>query len=172
MDGLETEGAFERPEWAADLDGFELRCEAFGSGERIPTRYTADGDDLSPPLAWGNPPEGTRSLALIVDDPDAPGGLFTHWMVIGLPASPGDMVEGRGTDPSDVAGATTLVNDFGEPGWGSPAPPDGVHRYRFRLLALDTELELPEGSRRADLDRALQGHVVAETVLEGSYGRG
>lgn len=162
----------DRPEWAEGLNGFELRSDAFREGQRIPRRFTADGDELSPALAWGRPPEGTRSLALLVDDPDAPSGLFTHWMVVGLPPMPGDLVEGRGTDPSDVAGAHALTNDFGVVGWGAPSPPKGSpHRYRFRLLALDTEISLPSSAKRPDFDRAIQGHVLAEATLTGSYGR-
>ncbi|WP_373047078.1 YbhB/YbcL family Raf kinase inhibitor-like protein [Vulgatibacter sp.] len=163
----------DRPDWALDLLDFELHSNAFRDGQRIPPRYTADGDDLSPALAWGRPPEGTKSLALVVDDPDAPGGLFTHWMVLGLPAAPGDLVEGRGTDPSDVAGAQTLTNDFDRVGWASPAPPRGhpQHRYRFRLLALDNEPRLPSSSRRGDFDQAIEGHVIGETILTGHYGR-
>lgn len=162
----------DRPEWAQDLSGFELRSNAFADGETIPRRYTVDGDDLSPALAWGAPPPGTRSLALVVDDPDAPGGTFTHWMVVGLPPVPGDLVEGRGTDPSDVAGAVGLTNDFDRRGWSSPTPPRGrPHRYRFRLLALDTEVRLPPTARRGDFDRAVEGHVIAETTLTGLYGR-
>ncbi len=162
----------DRPEWAMDLLGFELQSDAFGNGQRIPARFTADGDDLSPALAWGMPPEGTRSLALVVDDPDAPGGLFTHWIVLGLPPRPGDLVEGRGTDSSDVADAISLTNDFDRVGWGSPAPPRGnPHRYRFRLLALDAEIRLPPSARRGDFDHMIEGHVIAETTLTGLYGR-
>jgi len=162
----------DRPDWAMGLLGFELISNAFGDGQRIPVRFTADGDDLSPALAWGMPPPGTRSLALVVDDPDAPGGLFTHWVVTGLAPRPGDLVEGRGTDPSDVAGAQTHLNDFDRPGWASPAPPRGhPHRYRFRLLALDTEVRLPQSARRGDFDQAIEGHVIAEAGVTGLYGR-
>lgn len=162
----------DRPEWAEGLNGFELRSDAFQNDQRIPQRFTADGDDLSPALAWGQPPEGTRSLALLVDDPDAPSGLFTHWMVVGLQPGPGDLVEGRGSDPSDVVGAEALTNDFGAVGWGSPSPPKGSpHRYRFRLIALDTTIDLPRTAKRADFDRAVAGHVIAETAMVGVYGR-
>ena len=162
----------DRPEWALELVGFELRSDAFSDGAPIPVRHTADGYDLSPALAWGRPPEGTRSLALVVDDPDAPGGLFTHWMVVGLQPMPGDLVEGRGSDSSDVAGAVSLTNDFDAVGWGSPAPPRGrPHRYRFRLLALDVEPRLPPGARRGDFDQAIEGHVIGEATLTGVYGR-
>jgi Raf kinase inhibitor-like YbhB/YbcL family protein len=162
----------ERPDWARDLTGFELRSDAFRNGEPIPLRHTADGDELSPALAWGQPPEGTRSLALVVEDPDAPGGLFTHWIVVGLPPRPGDLVEGRGSDPSDVAGAVALTNDFDRVGWSSPAPPRGrPHRYRFRLLALDVPLRLPKTARRGDFDEAIEGRVIGEATLVGLYGR-
>ncbi len=162
----------EPPSWAEGLQGFELRAEKLADGEPIPKRFTADGEDLSPALAWGPPPAGTKSLALLMEDPDAPSGLFTHWMVLGLPPRPGDLVEGRGTDPTDVAGATTLVNDAGEEGWCSPAPPRGKpHRYVFRLLALDAEPSVAPGGKRAAFDRAVDGHVIAEARLLGTYGR-
>jgi Raf kinase inhibitor-like YbhB/YbcL family protein len=160
----------ERPEWAAGLEEFALRCPAFAAGERIPRRYTVAGEELSPPLAWGSPPEGAGSLALLMEDPDAPGGTFTHWIVVGLPPRPGDLVEGRGADPSDVAGGQALVNDAGTHGWTPPAPPHGeAHHYRFRLLALDRPLELPANARRAEVDRAISGHVIAETELTGIF---
>lgn len=161
-----------RPDWALALSAFELRSDAFTEGETIPIRHTADGDDLSPALAWGRPPEGTRSLALVMEDPDAPGGLFTHWMVVGLPPEAGDLVEGRGSDPSDVLDAVALTNDFDRVGWGSPAPPRGrPHRYRFRLLALDVPLRLPSSARRGDFDQAVEGHVIAESTITAHYGR-
>ena len=172
-ENVSAEGIYEdRPDWARDLSGFELRSDAFADGQAIPRRFSADGDDLSPALAWGRPPEGTKSIALVVDDPDAPGGLFTHWMVVGLPPQAGDLVEGRGSDPSDVAGGISLTNDFDQVGWGSPAPPRGsTHRYRFRLLAVDSEIRLPSSARRGDFDEAMEGHVLAEAVLTGRFGR-
>jgi Raf kinase inhibitor-like YbhB/YbcL family protein len=162
----------DRPDWATRLNGFELKSDAFSDGGTIPVRYTCSGDDLSPALAWGQPPPGTRSLALVVDDPDAPKGLFTHWMVVGLKPGPGDLVEGRGSDPSDVVGATSLTNDFGKVGWGSPCPPPGKpHHYRFRLLALNSEPKLEPTARRGDFDRAVQSHVLGEALLVGVFGR-
>ena len=162
----------DRPDWAVELSGFELRSDAFADGGSIPVRHTASGDDLSPAVAWGRPPEGTRSLALVMEDPDAPGGLFTHWLVMGLPPEAGDLVEGRGSDPSDVLGAVALTNDFDHVGWGAPAPPPGKpHRYRFRLLALDAPLRLPSSARRGDFDQAIEGHVIAETTITGLFGR-
>lgn len=168
---FETE-AEERPDWARDLVSFELQAEAFRDGGELPVRFTADGDELSPALAWGRPPEGTRSLALLVEDPDAPGGNFTHWMIVGLRPVAGDLVEGRGADPSDVAGAQALTNDFGEVGWGPAAPPPGPpHRYRFRLLALDFAPKLPATARRPNFDAACAGRVIAEATLTATYGR-
>lgn len=168
---FEAEGE-ERPDWARDLVAYELRAEAFANGGTLPVRFTADGDELSPALAWGRPPEGTRSLALLVEDPDAPGGTFTHWMIVGLGSGAGDLVEGRGSDPSDVAGAQALTNDFGEVGWAPPAPPPGPpHRYRFRLLALDFAPKLPATARRPNFDAACAGRVIAEAELTATYGR-
>ena len=168
---FETE-ADERPDWARDLVAFDLQAEAFRNGGDLPARFTADGDELSPAIAWGRPPEGTRSLALLVEDPDAPGGTFTHWMIVGLRPQAGDLVEGRGADPSDVAGAQALTNDFGEVGWGPPAPPPGPpHRYRFRLLALDFAPKLPATARRPNFAAACAGRGIAAAALTATYGR-
>jgi Raf kinase inhibitor-like YbhB/YbcL family protein len=164
--------AEERPDWARDLVSFELRAEAFSDGGTLPTRFTADGEELSPALAWGKPPDGTRSLALLVEDLDAPSGSFTHWMIVSLPPAAGDLVEGRGSDPSDVAGAQALTNDYGDVGWGPPSPPPGPpHRYRFRLLALDFAPKLPATAKRPNFDAACAGRVIAEASLTATYGR-
>lgn len=133
----------------------------------IPRRYTCDGAGVSPPLSWGEPPQGTRSFALIVDDPDAPGRVFTHWVAWGIPA------DRRGLDDGEAAPREGR-NDFGRHGWGGPCPPPGhgPHRYLFRLLALDTELDLEPASGKSELERAAEGHVLEEARLVGTYERG
>jgi len=143
----------------------KLKSSAFEHGGMIPSAYTCDGRDVSPPLEVTDVPPGTASLALVMDDPDAPGGTFDHWIVWNIP--PETRVFPEGTEPSGVQGRT----DFGKLGYGGPCPPSGVHRYMFRLYALDTKLDLPEGSRKADVLKAMQGHVLAEALLQGNYSR-
>lgn len=144
----------------------ELQSAAFAPDEQIPPRYTCDGDDVSPPLAWTEPPSGTRSLALCVDDPDAGRYPFTHWLAWALPPSAGALAEGE-------APAHEGRNDFGAPGYRGPCPPSGKpHRYVFRLLALDHEPELADGvDRRRSFDAAVDGHVLATAELVGTYAR-
>jgi Raf kinase inhibitor-like YbhB/YbcL family protein len=144
---------------------FALRSEAFAHGDEIPSRHTCDGDDLSPPLSWSDPPFGTRSLTLIVDDPDAPVGTFTHWLAWNLDPA-GGLTEG---ESAPVEGR----NDFGRDGWGGPCPPPrhGPHRYFFRLHALDAELDVGARAGRRELESALSGHVLTTAELMGTYER-
>jgi Raf kinase inhibitor-like YbhB/YbcL family protein len=146
----------------------DVTSSAFEANEPIPQRYTCEGDDLSPPLSWDEPPEGTRSFALVVEDPDAPGRVFTHWVAWGIPGDQRALDEGESAPGSGK-------NDFGRQGWGGPCPPQGhgPHRYVFRLLALDTaELELAWGGAGKDeLERAVEGHLLAEASLVGTYER-
>lgn len=150
---------------------FALGSAAFRDGETIPKRHTADGENLSPPLTWGEPPPGTRSLALVCDDPDAPRGVFTHWLVWDIDPARRRLAEGT---PGDGAapGIAQGENGFGAIGWGGPSPPPGApHRYRFTLYALDTPLGLTRGTSRDVMLRAMDGHVLAQAQLIGSYGR-
>jgi len=144
----------------------ELTSPAFEYGRSIPRRHTCEGEDLSPPLRWTEPPPATRSLALLVDDPDAPGGTFTHWLAWGIDPAAGGLAEGE-IAPREGR------NDFGAAGYRGPCPPPGhgPHRYFFRLLALDAELDLAPGARRRALERALQGRVLARVELVGTYER-
>jgi Raf kinase inhibitor-like YbhB/YbcL family protein len=143
-----------------------LTCSAFSDGERIPVAYTCDGADDPPPLAWSPGPSGTASYVVIADDPDAPGRTFLHWTAWNLR----DPRAGAGVDTS---GARSGRNDFGTLGYRGPCPPrgHGDHRYHFRVYALDRALTLPEGARRTELEAAMRGHVLAEGVLVGTYGR-
>jgi len=143
----------------------ELCSSAFDQGAMIPSRYTCDGADVSPPLTISDVPEGTVSLALVMDDPDAPGGTFDHWLVWNIPAGTTRIPEGA--EPEGVQGRT----GFGRLGYGGPCPPSGTHRYRFKLYALDRTLDLPEGSGKSALESAMEGHVLAEALLEGRYSR-
>jgi Raf kinase inhibitor-like YbhB/YbcL family protein len=145
---------------------FSLRSDAFEQGQPIPAQHSCDGQDRSPPLSWTAPPEDTRSLALVVDDPDAPSGTFTHWLAWGLDPAVGRLGEG---EPAPHEGR----NDFGNTGYGGPCPPPGhgVHHYSFRLAALDSELELAAGAGKQELEQALAGHVLTVAELIGTYER-
>jgi Raf kinase inhibitor-like YbhB/YbcL family protein len=137
----------------------------------IPARFTCSGEDLSPALAWTDPPAGTRSFALITDDPDAPSGTFTHWVVYDLPPSARQLPEGvpRTADPE---GGRQGRNDFDKIGYSGPCPPPGnPHRYSFRLYALDRKMGLRAGASKSDLERALKGHVLAQSEWIGRFGR-
>jgi hypothetical protein len=144
---------------------FALSSSAFGDGETIPTRYTCDDDDVPPPLTWTDPPDGTRSFALIMDDPDAPNGTFTHWLLFDIPA--------RTTELPGESTSKTLRNDFGRSGYGGPCPPrgHGQHRYFFTLYAVSVpSLEL-HGENRKALNEALRTHTLAIARLTGRYER-
>jgi Raf kinase inhibitor-like YbhB/YbcL family protein len=143
---------------------FILRSSAFGDGHEIPEGFTCDGANVAPPLAWSDPPEATRSFALIVDDPDAPGGTFTHWLVVDIPATAREL----GARPLGRA----LGNDFGRPEYGGPCPPPGrAHRYVFTLFAVDVAALSLAGESRESLERALTGHTLATARLTGRYQR-
>jgi Raf kinase inhibitor-like YbhB/YbcL family protein len=150
----------------------QLTTSAFKPGGDIPARYTCDGDDTSPALSWTAPPDGIQSFALIVDDPDAPRRTWVHWVVYDLPASERGVPEGVPPERALSSGARQGRNDFKKIGYGGPCPPPGApHRYYFRLYALDARLDLPPGSTRDQVDRAMKNHVVAEVELMGRYGR-
>ena len=149
-----------------------LASSAFQPGGSIPARFTADGPDMSPVLAWSNAPAGTQAFALICDDPDAPVGTWVHWVVYDLPAAAAVLPEGAGkAGPILVAGKQGR-NDFGRENFGGPAPPAGKpHRYFFRLYALDQPTGLPAGKRKADVLLAIKGHILAQAELMGTYRR-
>ena len=145
---------------------FALTSDAFGPDEPIPERHTCEGDDLSPPLSWANLPAGTRSLALVVEDPDAPRGTFTHWLAWGLDPEPGGLPEGAS---APIEGR----NDFGTTGYRGPCPPPGhgPHRYFFRLHALAGDLDAPAGATKQEIERALRDRVLGVAELVGIYER-
>lgn len=151
---------------------FALSSSAFADGAAIPAKYTCDGVDVSPPLAWTGAPEGTRTFALIVDDPDAPAGTWVHWVLYNLSGVVHALPESVAKAESVLAGAMQGRNDFKRVGYGGPCPPPGKpHRYRFTLYALDGPLALDAGVTKADVERALRGHVMAQAQLTGRYGR-
>jgi Raf kinase inhibitor-like YbhB/YbcL family protein len=154
-----------------DEMAIRITSMAFEEGEMIPQKYTCDGRDVSPPLAWGGVPAGTKSLALICDDPDAPAGTWVHWVLFDLPADTKELSENIPPKKTLESGAKHGINDFREFGYGGPCPPGGTHRYFFRVYALDKETGLNPGATKAQLVRAMEGHILAEGQLMGKYRR-
>lgn len=149
----------------------QLTTSAFPAGGTIPKKFTCDGTDVSPALSWTDAPAGTQSFALIVDDPDAPGRVWVHWVLYNLPGATQKLQEGVGKDPELADGSRQGRNDFGKLGYNGPCPPRGpAHRYFFKLYALDSKLELKPGSTKSDVERAMKNHVLAQTELMGSFG--
>ncbi len=152
--------------------GFELESSAFAPSGTIPEKYTCDGADLSPAMEWTGVPEGTRTLALVCDDPDAPVGTWVHWVLYNLPGDVTSLPEGVSPTETIARGASQGTNDFGRVGYGGPCPPPGKpHRYFFRLYALDQKIDPPLRAKKADLLKAMEGHVLDQTELMGKYGR-
>ena len=155
----------ETTEGKAGMD-LQITSTAFAEGGTIPKRCTCDGSNISPPLAWSGIPQGTESLALIMDDPDAPSGTFVHWVIYNIPATTGELTEAiQGTGTQGTNGARKQEY-FG------PCPPPGPsHRYFFKLYALDRGLELAPGASKAEVEKAMQGHILAQGHIMGRYGR-
>jgi Raf kinase inhibitor-like YbhB/YbcL family protein len=150
----------------------QIESDAFRAEGTIPHLYTCDGEDLSPPLSWSEPPAGTQSLALVCVDPDAPAGTWDHWVLFNIPAATRSLPEGISADPVVEGLGTHGSNSWRRLGYGGPCPPQGAtHRYIFKLYALDTSLELDPGASRKDLEKIVQGHILAEGQLLGNYGR-
>jgi len=143
----------------------KLTSPAFMHNTAIPSEYTCDGADLSLPLSISDVPASAKTLALIMDDPDAPVGTWDHWVVFNIPTSTKQIQ--KGTEPQGTDGK----NSWGRTGYGGPCPPSGTHRYFFKLYALDATLNLPQGSTKKDLERAMQGHILAQAELMGTYKR-
>ena len=149
-----------------------LSSSAFREGGKIPVKYTCVGQDVSPPLEWNQPPPGTQAFALIVDDPDAPGGVFTHWVIFNLSSDSLKLPEAIPTQTQLPDGAMQGKNDFGRIGYGGPCPPPGhPHRYQFILYALDQRLDLKAGVSKKQLIGAMEGHVLVQGQLTGTYQR-
>jgi Raf kinase inhibitor-like YbhB/YbcL family protein len=156
----------------ADMADFMLKSDAFAEGQALPTQFTCDGADQSPPLSWSEPPGGTKSFALIVDDPDAPSGTFSHWAAFNIPASTRNLAAGAGN--KSEAPMAQARNDFGNNGYGGACPPQGhgPHRYRFKLLALDVDrLNVPSEAKARDVEAQAEEHLVARAELMGTYER-
>lgn len=143
-----------------------LQSPVFQNQASIPALYTCDDQDINPPLQISGVPSDAKSLALVVDDPDAPIGDWVHWLLWNMDPATTEILEN-----SVPSGAVQGLTDFGNNEWGGPCPPSGTHRYFFKLYALDIALELPSSTKKADLEAALQGHVLAQTELIGLYQR-
>ena len=149
----------------------KLTSSAFKDGAMIPARYTCDGKDIYPPLNWSEFPEGTKSFALICDDPDAPIGTWVHWVVYNIPDNVTAFPENVPPHKSVMGNILQGITDFRRIGYGGPCPPRGTHRYYFKIYALDTMLNLPAGATKRELLRAMEGHILVEGQLMGRYGR-
>lgn len=152
--------------FSSEMIAIELKSTAFKHEDLISPKYTCNGEDVSPELAWGDAPDGVKTFALIMDDPDAPMGTWDHWILFNLPVSTSRLGENVKQLPE---GTRVGKNSWGRNNYGGPCPPDREHRYFFKLYALDTALDLPEGCPKAAVEKAMEGHILAEVVLMGRY---
>jgi len=148
-----------------------VKSDSFSDGGMIPAKYTCDGANISPQLSWDNAPKGTKSFVLICEDPDAPMGTFTHWVLYDLPADVHELPENLPKDKILPNGAKQGITDFKKVGYGGPCPPNGTHRYYFKLYALDTLLNLEPGLKKEDILKAMNGHILAQGQIMGKYTR-
>lgn len=149
----------------------QLTSAAFKEGQAIPRQYSCDGINVSPPLEWSGVPKTAKTFALVADDPDAPSGTWVHWVFYNLPAANLGVVENLPATQDLKAGGFQGQNDFGKIGYGGPCPPSGTHRYYFKLYAVDSQLPLKAGATKAELMKAIEGHIVGQGQLMGTYGR-
>lgn len=148
-----------------------ITSSAFQEGQPIPRQYTCDGVNVSPALEWTGVPKTAKTIAIIADDPDAPSGTFTHWVLYNLPSETIGMVENLPATEDLKSGGHQGLNDFNQVGYGGPCPPSGRHRYFFKLFALDYELPLKAGAKRPEVDQAMEGHILGQGQLMGTYHR-
>lgn len=149
----------------------KLTSSAFEDGGMIPSKYTCDGQDISPPLSWDNVPEKTEGIAIICDDPDAPMGTWVHWVLFNLPAEKRELAENVPDDETLPDGTRQGITDFGTTGYGGPCPPSGTHRYFFKIYALDIPIDIVSIVDKKTLLKAMAGHILAEGQLMGKYKR-
>jgi Raf kinase inhibitor-like YbhB/YbcL family protein len=158
--------------WGGNAMAFELKSSAFPQGGDIPKKHTCDGADLSPALEWTSPPGGTKAFALVCEDPDAPSGLWVHWVLWGIAPTATALAEGVKRDQTLADGSRQGRNNFGKVGHNGPCPPPGKpHRYFYRLYALDSVPDLEPGATRQQLLDAIKGHILGQAELVGRYGR-
>lgn len=150
----------------------KVTSKSFKEGEMIPAKFTCDGDDISPDIAWDKIPEGTKSFAIIADDPDAPHKTWVHWVIFNISPDKKELLEHMSSNESLLNGAKQGVNDFGKTGYNGPCPPPGnPHRYYFKVYALDSVLQLGPRAQKPDLVKAMEGHVIGHGELMGKYAR-
>ena len=149
----------------------QITSQAFGSGQAIPVRYSCHGEDISPPLVWTGAPAGTLSFALVFDDPDAPIGTWVHWVVYNMPTSTNSLPEAVAPDTELADGSRHGKNSWGRLGYGGPCPPMGTHHYFFRLYALDIPLQLPADGDKKALLKAMEGHILGQAELMGTFAK-
>jgi Raf kinase inhibitor-like YbhB/YbcL family protein len=174
MDGADAGGSsppLETPVPSGTETVFNLTSPAFENGASIPARFTCEGDDTSPPLSWSGLPESAASLALEVEDPDAPSGIWIHWIAYNLPLEINGLPGEIGEQPNLGGLGKSGLNSWGETEYGGPCPPSGTHRYFFHLYALDQPLDLSGGASHSELHRAMEGHIIAEATLLGTYSK-
>ncbi len=148
-----------------------VRSDSFSHNDMIPSRYTCDGQDISPHIAWSGAPEETKSFALLCDDPDAPVGDWVHWILFNIPPQITELSEGFSAKGGAIPGIKAGITDFRKTEYGGPCPPGGTHRYFFKVYALDAPLSLKEGATKRDLLRAIEGHILGKGELVGRYAR-
>jgi Raf kinase inhibitor-like YbhB/YbcL family protein len=148
-----------------------VTSSAFQQGSSIPSQYTCDGSDISPPLAWQGVPPGAKSIALIGDDPDAPIGTWVHWVCYDIPPAVESLAQNMPKTDTLQGGGKQGLTDFRSIGYGGPCPPSGTHRYFFKVFALDILLNLPAGKTKKDIEKAMKGHILAQGELMGTYSR-
>ena len=154
------------------MQNISISTEAFKAGETIPAEYTCEGKNISPALLWSSIPAGAKTIALIMDDPDAPRGTFVHWVLYNIPAIAQKLSKGVPRNEILADGSRQGMTDFGRAGYGGPCPPPGKpHRYYFKIYALDTQLNLSSGATKGDVEKAMKGHILAQGELMGKYGR-
>ncbi len=147
----------------------KLTSNAFKEGEAMPRGYTCDGANVSPPLEWTGVPKTAKTIAIIADDPDAPAGTWVHWVLYNLPADGLGLIENTPQTEALNGGGVQGKNDFGKIGYGGPCPPSGTHHYFFKFYALDSELPLKPGATKAEVEKAMEGHIVGQAQLMGTY---
>ncbi len=165
-------GCIARENEVNNMEKVSISSEAFKDGGTIPGEYTCDGRNVSPSLSWPGLPEGTKSIALIMDDPDAPGRTFVHWVIYNIPGSTQKLAKGIPKKEKLADGSLQGMTDFGRAGYGGPCPPPGKpHRYFFKIYAIDIMLGLPSGASKGDVEAAMKGHILAKGELIGKYAR-
>ena len=151
--------------------GIQVTSPVFEEGGEIPRKYTCDDLDVSPPLEWTDVPEGTKTIVIVCDDPDAPMKTWVHWVIFNIPGDVTRLPENVPPEKELANGARQGMNDFHKVGYGGPCPPSGTHRYFFKIYALDSTLDLPAGISKSHLMIAIEGHVLSESHLMGTYTR-